>query len=226
VFARSTTTIDDFNSGLTALLRLVASSVTRVQAGPDRRQLLPPCPDASPGLCSPSTHEGRWSPPAPVCQHRLWCRSRRFSRPQRLAPPPTAPGLSPGNARGVLAFKGFPCRGSVAVAGSRPLLALAHRSPCGARCARLQGFVPRGSPSPPPRRIDAPGLDPFLAFLSSRVSSRCRPPLARVILPRSLPSHLRGRSRYLCARSTLGVLTATRPDGSLYPPSLMEFSPR
>jgi hypothetical protein len=146
---------------------------------------------------APFDASSRESPPTPACQRRLRCRSRRFSRPQRLAPPPTAPGFSPGNVHGVVGLQGL----------SLPRIDRRLRQPSPPDVDATLAF--RRSPRSPsgawsPRKsvtadtsCDAPGLAPFLAFSSSRVSSRRRHP--KVILPRSFASHLRGRSRYLRA---------------------------
>ncbi len=97
-----------YGGGDLSLLGLVASSVTRCPAGlgPDHSHGHAETPFLS---FRPLRRMKSASPPAPACLHRLWCRSRRFPRPQRLPPPPTLPGLSPGNVHGVsCGLQGFP----------------------------------------------------------------------------------------------------------------------
>jgi hypothetical protein len=195
--------------------------VTRVQAGPESRQLWAAASGTPLLGFRPLRRIESGSPPAPACQRRLWCRSRRFPRPQRLAPPPTAPGLSPGNVLGVDGLQGL----------SLPRIGCRHRLPSPPGVDRA--FVSRRSPCSPsgvcsPRKFvtagapcDASGARslPGLLLLQGLVASpppEGDPPTVFRVAP-SQPGPLPAR------RPTLGVLTATRPNGPLRPSSLVKF---
>ena len=175
VFARFVTTIVNDGS-LASLGGLAAPSATRLRAGPVRN-----ChpgktvPIEAPLLgFGPLRRMRSVSPPAPACHSRLWCRSCRFARLQRLAPRSTL-RIAPVPPMGFLGFlQGF-CLTRIGCRCRFPPL-LTFPGATEAAPARLQGFDPRVNPLPPTL---PPGPDPFLVFVLLQ-GLVARPPRLRV----------------------------------------------
>lgn len=153
---------------------------------PDRRRFDPLGPQSAPLMGFRSLRRLRSvSPPTPACQHRLRCRSCRFSRLQRRTPRSTLPGSHPGNVLGILeASRDFPCCGSVTVTGFRPSWRSLEPAQALVR-HHLQGIDLHFSPLPPTTFVGARfPLDLF----SSRVSSARSPSLGWTFHDLSTPT--------------------------------------